>query len=343
MLKIGINGFGRIGRIVARQLYSNPELRKKLQIVAVNDMSTPKELAFLFKRDSVHGTYAGTVTHDAESISIDGQKIAVWKQTDPTKLPWGSLGADVVFECTGRFTNREGAAQHLAGGAKRVIVSAPAKGVDLTIVMGVNHQLYDASKHTVVSNASCTTNCLAPMAAVLHEKFGIQHGLMTTVHSYTSDQRLIDNTHADPRRARTAALNMIPTTTGAAKTVGEVIPALKGKLDGHSVRVPTADVSFTDLVVTLEKSTTAEEINAAFREAAQGKLKGILDVCDEPLVSSDFIGNRYSSTIDSALTMVMPGGSTPGCMVKVCSWYDNEVGFSTRMLDLAALIAEKGV
>jgi glyceraldehyde 3-phosphate dehydrogenase len=336
MLKIGINGFGRIGRIVARQLYSNPDFAKKLQIVAVNDMSSPEELAFLFKRDSVHGTWKGTVTHDKESITINGNKIAVLKQTDPTQLPWGQLGAEVVFECTGRFTDREGAAQHLKGGAKRVVVSAPAKGVDLTIVMGVNHKLYDPSKHVVVSNASCTTNCLAPVVHVLHEKFGIQHGLMTTVHSYTSDQRIIDNTHKDLRRARTAGLNMIPTSTGAAKTVGEVLPALKGKLDGHSVRVPTADVSFTDFVATLSKPVTPQEVNDALKAAAQGDLKGILDVTDEPLVSSDFIGNTYSSTVDAQLTQVMSG-----TMVKVCSWYDNEVGFSTRMLDLATLIASK--
>jgi glyceraldehyde 3-phosphate dehydrogenase len=337
MVKIGINGFGRIGRIVARQLYTNPELRKQIQLVAVNDLAAPKELAFLVDHDSVHGRLPYKVSSDAESITIDGDKIACLKQPDPKQLPWGKLGVDVVLECTGRYTDREGAATHLVAGAKKVIVSAPAKGVDLTVVMGVNHKNYDKSKHTVLSNASCTTNCLAPVAHVLHEKFGIEKGLMTTVHSYTSDQRLLDNIHSDPRRSRTAALNMIPTTTGAAKTVGEVIPALKGKLDGFSVRVPTPDVSLTDLVAILKKSVTKEEVNAAFEEAAKGPLKGILDATHEPLVSSDYIGNKHSSIVDLDLTNVMDGN-----MVKVCMWYDNEVGFSTRMLDLVAHVGAAG-
>ncbi len=343
MVKIGINGFGRIGRIVARQLYLNPELRKKIRIVAVNDLSDPKDLAFCMKYDSTHGTLPFPVVHDAESISIDGDKIACLKQADPTKIAWKDLGVEIVLECTGRYVDKEGAAQHLKGGAKKVIVSAPAKGADLTVVMGVNHKQYDAAKHTILSNASCTTNCLAPVAHVLQKAFGIQHGLMTTVHSYTSDQRLLDNIHKDPRRARTAATNMIPTTTGAAKTVGEVIPALKGKLDGLAIPVPTVDVSVTDFVATLNKSVSKEEVNAALTEAAKGELKGYLDVSNEPLVSSDYIGNTFSSIVDLDLTHVIGGEGNKGPMVKVCAWYDNEAGFSARMLDLVNHVASAGL
>ena len=341
-MKIAINGFGRIGRIVARQLFLNPEYRKHLQLVAVNDLGPVEANAFSFRYDSTHGRFPLPVSHDAESITIDGQKVAYVGKKDPTQLPWGAMGVDLVLECTGLFTDREGAAQHQKAGAKKVIVSAPAKGIDGTFVMGVNHTSYDPAKHSIVSNASCTTNCLAPIVHVLHQKFGVNHGLMTTIHAYTSDQRLLDNAHKDPRRARSAAVNMIPTTTGAAKTVAEVIPALKGKLDGHSIRVPTVDVSFTDFVATLAKSVTVDEVNSALKEAAKGPLKGILDVCDEPLVSSDYIGNRFSSTVDSALTQVMGGDGKSGPMVKVGSWYDNEVGFSCRMLELATLIAQKG-
>jgi glyceraldehyde-3-phosphate dehydrogenase type I len=341
-MKIAINGFGRIGRIITRELFLQKNLREKLELVAVNDLSTPKDLAFLVKRDSLHGTLPLDVKSDAESITIDGQRILVCKESKPENLPWAKLGVDVVFECTGRFTDKESASTHLKAGAKKVIVSAPAKGVDATIVMGVNHKVYDAAKHTVISNASCTTNCLAPIAYVLNKKFGIERGLMTTVHSYTSDQRLLDNVHSDHRRARAAAVSMIPTTTGAAKTVGKVIPELEGKLDGFSIRVPTADVSFTDFVVTLKTKVSKEEINEALIQAAREELKGVLETTDEPLVSSDFIGNRNSSIVDLDLTNVMAEGSdSKGTMVKVCSWYDNEVGFSNRMLDLAAYMASK--
>lgn len=341
MLKIGINGFGRIGRIVARQLYLSPELRKKIKIVAVNDLAPPSELAFAMKYDSTHGKLPVSISHDAESLTIDGDRIACIKQPDPTQLPWKSLGVDLVFECTGRYTDKESASAHFKAGAKKIIVSAPAKGVDLTVVMGVNDKLYDNSKHHLLSNASCTTNCLAPLMHVLHKSFGVQHGLMTTVHSYTSDQRLLDNIHKDPRRSRTAATNMIPTTTGAAKTVSEVIPELKGKLDGLSIRVPTVDVSITDIVATLKREVSVEEVNAALIEAANSELKGILGTSDEPLVSSDYIGDTRSSIVDLALTHVIGGEGKKGTMVKVCSWYDNEVGFSTRMLDLAALVGDR--
>lgn len=341
-MKIAINGFGRIGRIVARQLFTHPEYRKSLQLVAVNDLATPAELAFSMKYDSTHGQLPVSITSDNESITIDGQKIACIKQPDPTQLPWKNLGVDLVFECTGRYTDKESASAHFKAGAKKIIVSAPAKNMDLTVVMGVNHHLYDNAKHHILSNASCTTNCLAPVVHVLHQKFGVKYGLMTTIHSYTSDQRLLDNVHKDPRRARTAATNMIPTTTGAAKTVGEVIPALKGKLDGLSVRVPTVDVSFTDFVAELGRAVSKAEVNQALTEAAAGELKGFMDVSNEPLVSSDYIGNRFSSIVDADLTHIMGSdGDAKGTMVKVCSWYDNETGFSCRMLDLATLIAAK--
>ncbi len=341
-MKIAINGFGRIGRIVARQLFTNPEYRKSLELVAVNDLASPKDLAFSMKYDSTHGKLPVSISHDEESITIDGHRIQVIKQADPNLLPWAKLGVDLVFECTGRYVDKESASAHFKAGAKKVIVSAPAKGMDLTVVMGVNHSLYDSSKHHMLSNASCTTNCLAPIVHVLNNAFGIKYGLMTTIHSYTSDQRLLDNIHKDPRRARTAATNMIPTTTGAAKTVGEVIPSLKGKLDGLSVRVPTVDVSFTDFVAELSKSVTKDEVNNALITAAKGELKGILDATNEPLVSGDYIGNKFSSTVDLELTHVMGSdGDKKGTQVKVCSWYDNETGFSCRMLELAALVASK--
>lgn len=341
-MKIAINGFGRIGRIVARQLFTNPQYRKSLQLVAVNDLATPAELAFSMKYDSTHGKLPVSITSDSESITIDGQKIACIKQPDPNQLPWKNLGVDLVFECTGRYVDKESASAHFKAGAKKVIVSAPAKNMDLTVVMGVNHHLYDNAKHNILSNASCTTNCLAPVVHVLHKTFGVKSGLMTTVHSYTSDQRLLDNVHKDPRRARTAATNMIPTTTGAAKTVGEVIPELKGKLDGLSVRVPTVDVSFTDFVAEVSRPVSKQEVNAALKAAAQGELKGFLDFSEEPLVSGDYIGNTFSSIVDADLTHVIGAdGDAKGNLVKVCAWYDNETGFSSRMLDLASLIASK--
>jgi glyceraldehyde 3-phosphate dehydrogenase len=341
-MKIAINGFGRIGRIVARHLFTTPEYRKNLQLVAINDLAGPKELAFALKHDTTHGLLPLTVTADEESITVDGQRFVVLKASKPEDLAWKNYGVDVVFECTGRYTDKEGSMAHIRAGAKKVIISAPAKGVDLSIVMGVNHKLYDASKHQVVSNASCTTNCLAPVAYVLNKKFGIKHGLMTTVHSYTNDQRILDNLHKDPRRARTAAQNMIPTTTGAAKTVGEVIPELKGKLDGLSVRVPTPNVSFTDFVANLNTEVSKEDIVKALEEAAQGELKGFLAVSHEPLVSSDYNGNTLSSIVDAACTYIVGGNEKDrGSMVKVCSWYDNETGFSCRMLDLASYMASK--
>lgn len=329
-MRIAINGFGRIGRIVARQYFLNPQYRKDLEIVAINDISSHDHLAYFFKRDSTHGPLPFEVKKEGSNLIVDGQVIKLISERNVANLPWKDLGVDVVFECTGIFKGKDDAIAHVTqAGAKKVIISAPGKNVDLTVVMGVNHEQLKA-EHTVVSNASCTTNCLAPLVKVLHETFGIKHGLMTTIHSYTSDQRILDNAHADPRRGRTAATNMIPTTTGAAKTVGEVIPELKGRLDGFSMRVPTPDVSYTDFVAHVEKSTTLEEVNAALKKAAEGSLKGVLGVSDEPLVSSDYIGNRHSSIVDLDLTSVMQG-----TMVKVGAWYDNETGFSCRMLDLA--------
>lgn len=341
-MKIAINGFGRIGRIITRELFKHAQHRKNIQLVAINDLSTPQEMAFGFKYDSTHGIFPANVSSDAESITIDGTKIPVLSVKDATQLPWKNLGVDIVFECTGRYTDRADAAIHLNSGAKRVIVSAPSKGADATIVMGVNHESYNPAKHTVVSNASCTTNCLAPIVHVLHNALKIKNGYMTTIHSYTSDQRLLDNAHKDPRRARAAALNMIPTSTGAAKAVGEVIPELKGKLDGLAVRVPTPNVSLTDVVLTTEKITSKDEVNQLLARAAEGELKGFLGISREPLVSSDFNGNSLSSIVDADSTSVMNavGG---GSLVKVLSWYDNETGFSLRMLDLASFMAGKGL
>jgi glyceraldehyde 3-phosphate dehydrogenase len=337
--KIAINGFGRIGRIIARNLFTSPQLKNKIQLVAVNDLGAPSELAFSFQYDSTHGKFPTRVEATDDSLTIDGQKITCLKISNPAELPWKKLGIDVVLECTGRFTDKESAAVHLKNGAKKVIISAPAKGVDLTVVMGVNHNKYESQNHHVLSNASCTTNCLAPIAHVIHSKWGIQQGYMTTIHSFTSDQRILDNLHKDPRRARTASTNMIPTTTGAAKAVGEVIPELKGRLDGISIRVPTPNVSLTDLVATVAKPLTRDELNRALQEASETTLKGILGFSKEPLVSSDFNGSPLSSIVDAECTSVMSGPF--GNTIKVCSWYDNETGFSCRMLDLVDYIGAK--
>jgi len=327
--RVGINGFGRIGRNVFRACLGDD----RLEFVAVNDITDAKTLAHLLKYDSVHGTLKNEVRAEGEGIAIDGRGVRVLAERDPGKLPWKQLGVDLVLECSGLFTDRDKAAKHLDAGAKKVIISAPAKGADMTICFGVNHTAYDAKKHHVVSNASCTTNCLAPLAKVLHESFGIKRGLMTTVHSYTNDQRILDLPHEDLRRARAAALSMIPTSTGAARAIGLVIPALNGKLDGMAVRVPTPNVSLVDLTAELEKPATEEAINAALKEAANGALKGVLHYCTEELVSADFNGTPYSSIFDSKLTRVLDKN-----FVKVLSWYDNEWGFSCRMRDVAALI-----
>jgi glyceraldehyde 3-phosphate dehydrogenase len=332
--KVGINGFGRIGRNVFRAALGNPEV----EIVAVNDLTDAKTLAHLLKYDSVHGTLNAEVKAEDGNIVVNGKIIKVLAERDPANLPWSALGVEVVVESTGRFTDGDKAAAHLKAGAKKVIISAPAKGEDVTIVMGVNHDKYDAAKHNIISNASCTTNCLAPFAKVLHENFGIKRGLMTTVHSYTNDQQILDLPHSDLRRARAAAMSIIPTTTGAAKAVSLVLPELKGKLNGFSMRVPTPNVSITDLVVELEKSATAEEINAVLKAAAQGYLKGIMDYSDEPLVSRDYNGNPHSSIVDGLSTMVVEGS-----LAKVVSWYDNEWGYSNRVVDLIHFIAGKGL
>jgi glyceraldehyde 3-phosphate dehydrogenase len=332
-IRVGINGFGRIGRNVLRACLAE----KGLEFVAVNDITSAKTLAHLLKHDSVHGTLEDDVKAEGENLTVGARSIKVLAERDPAKLPWKSLGVDVVLECSGLFTDRDKAAKHLEAGANKVIISAPAKGADLTIVYGVNHTAYDPAKHHVLSNASCTTNCLAPVAKVLHETFGLKRGLMTTIHSYTNDQRILDLPHEDLRRARAAALSMIPTSTGAAKAIGLVIPALDGKLDGMAVRVPTPNVSLVDLSCEFEKPATKDAINAAVKEAAAGPLKGVLLYCDEPLVSIDFNHNPYSSIFDSALTKVIDGN-----FLKVLSWYDNEWGFSNRMRDVA-LVVGKGL
>ena len=329
--RIGINGFGRIGRCVLRAGWKNPDL----EFVGINDLTDAATLAHLLKYDSVHGTFSAKVKALDDAIVVGDKKIRVMSVRDPAELPWKKLGADVVFECTGLFRDKEKAEAHRKAGAKKVIISAPAKGEDLTVVMGVNDDKYDPKKHHILSNASCTTNCLAPVAKVLNDTFGIEKGLMTTIHSYTNDQRILDLPHKDLRRARAAAVSMIPTTTGAAKAVGLVLPELQGKLDGMSIRVPTPNVSVVDLVAVLKKEATAEKVNKALKKAASGKMKGILAFCEEPLVSKDFNGNNCSSIVDASLTTVMDGN-----MVKVISWYDNETGFSHRMLDLTLLIAK---
>ncbi|CAA7601920.1 glyceraldehyde-3-phosphate dehydrogenase (phosphorylating) [Acididesulfobacillus acetoxydans] len=334
-IRVAINGFGRIGRLTLRAA-----LKKEtpLEFVAVNDLGSPDLLAHLFKYDSVHGILEDDVKVDGSNMIVNGKTVKILAEKDPAKLPWKELGVDIVIESTGRFTKREGASQHLAAGAKKVIISAPAKEEDITIVMGVNEEKYNPKEHHILSNASCTTNCLSPVAKVLLEEYGIEYGMMTTTHSVTNDQRILDLEHKDWRRARAAYQSMIPTTTGAAKAVALVLPELKGRLNGLAVRVPTPNVSLVDLVAILKKSTTAEEVNAKFREAAAGKLKGYLEYTDLPLVSHDFNGNQASSIVDG-LSTIMLGDK----MVKVLAWYDNEWGYSNRVVDLAAYVAERGL
>ena len=325
-IRIGINGFGRIGRNVFRALRKTGA---DIEVIAVNDLTDTATLAHLLKYDSVHGRFDGEVKVDGDALVVDGKGMKVLAERDPGQLPWKDLGVDIVLESTGIFTQRDKAALHLSAGAKKVIISAPAKQEDITIVMGINHGDYDAAKHDIISNASCTTNCLVPVVRVLLDSFGFHRGFMTTVHSYTNDQRILDLPHKDLRRARAAALSMIPTSTGAARATALVIPEVKGKLDGVALRVPTADVSLVDLVCVVERSTTSEAVNAAFQEAADGSLKGILAVSNEPLVSVDYIGDLHSSTVDALSTNVIEG-----TLVHVASWYDNEMGYSARCVDL---------
>jgi glyceraldehyde 3-phosphate dehydrogenase len=333
-VKVGINGFGRIGRNIMRAALGD----KEIDFVAVNDLTNAGTLAHLLKYDSILGNLKSTVEAKGDGIAVDGDQFKVLSFRDPAQLPWKDLGVDIVFESTGLFTDRDSAAKHVAAGAKRVIITAPAKGPDITVVMGVNNEKYDPAKHRIISNASCTTNCLAPVAKILHEKFVVKKGWMTTVHAYTNDQQLLDLPHKDLRRARAAALSIIPTTTGAASAVGEVLPELKGKLDGIAMRVPTPNVSVVDLAAIVERKTTGEEVNAAFRDAANGSLKGILQYMTEPLVSIDFRGNPHSSILDAEYTKVMDGD-----FVKVLAWYDNEWGYSSRCVDLIRYMATKGL
>ncbi|MGI9952183.1 ArsJ-associated glyceraldehyde-3-phosphate dehydrogenase [Moorellaceae bacterium AZ2] len=333
-VRIAINGFGRIGRLVMRASLQNPEV----QVVAVNDLADAKTNAHLLKYDSVHGTLNVQVEARGDVMVVAGREIKVLSEKEPAKLPWKDLGVDIVVESTGVFTDATKAAAHLQAGAKKVIISAPAKNEDITIVMGVNEDKYNPTQHHIVSNASCTTNCLAPVVKVLHQHFKVLRGLMTTAHSYTNDQRILDLVHKDLRRARAAGMSIIPTTTGAAKAIGLVLPELKGKLNGFAMRVPTPNVSVVDLVVDVEKPTTVEEVNAAFKAAAEGELKGILGYCEEPLVSRDFNGDPRSSIVDALSTMVMEA-----TMVKVIAWYDNEWAYSNRVIDLAAFMASKGL
>ena len=333
---IGINGFGRIGRQVTRAVIER--YPGKLEVAAVNDLADARTNAHLFKYDTNYGVYPGTVKARDSSLVIDGKAIRVFSERDPASIPWAELGVELVVESTGIFTDAEKAAAHIRGGAKRVIISAPAKNEDITLVLGVNDQRYDPARHKIVSNASCTTNCFAPMVKVLHDSFGIEHGLMSTVHSYTNDQKILDQVHDDLRRARAAAANIVPTSTGAARAVGLVLPELAGKLHGMAFRVPTATVSVTDFVATVLKKITVDDVNAAFKEAAEGPLKGVLEYCDEPLVSSDFKGNPHSCIFDSISTIVMEGG-----MVKILGWYDNEWGYSCRTADLCAYMVDKGL
>ncbi len=328
-VKIGINGFGRIGRNVLKALLKYSDKFDDMEVISINDLTDARTLAHLFKYDSVFGTFEGEVTDSGDSIVINGKKIKVHSERDPGQIPWKEDEVDVVVESTGLFRDKEKASAHIEAGAKKVVISAPAKNEDITIVMGVNEDKYDKDSHHIISNASCTTNCLAPVVKVLHDKFGIEKGVMTTIHSYTGDQRILDAPHSDLRRARSAALSMIPTTTGAAKAVTVVIPELKGKLDGGAVRVPTPDVSLVDFVVTTTKNTNADEVNSALKEASEERLKGILQYCDEPLVSMDFLGNPHSSIIDALSTKVLGDN-----MVKILSWYDNEWGYSVRVVDL---------
>lgn len=333
-VRVAINGFGRIGRNILRASLGN----KDIEFVAINDITDARTLAHLLKYDSIFGVLDADVEARESAIAINGREIKITAERDPAKLPWKELKVDVALECTGLFTQREKAEGHITAGAKKVIISAPAKGEDITICMGVNHKKYDHAAHNIISNASCTTNCLAPVAKVLNDKFGIVKGLMTTIHAYTNDQKILDLPHSDLRRARAAALSMIPTSTGAARAVSLVLPELKGKLDGMAVRVPVPTVSVVDLVAEISRSATAEELNAAFKEAAEGPLKGILQYCDEELVSVDFKGNPHSSILDAPSTRVIGGN-----MVKILSWYDNEWGFSCRMRDLVLMIASKGL
>lgn len=333
-VKVGINGFGRIGRNVLRQALGNDEI----EIVAVNDLTDADMLAHLLKFDSVHGVLDEEVEAKDEAIVVGGKEVKVFSERDPADLNWEALGVEVVIESTGRFVDRESSQKHIDAGAKKVIISAPAKNEDLTMVLGVNEDQYDAGKHHIVSNASCTTNCIATFAKVVHDNFGIKRGLMTTIHSYTNDQQILDLPHKDYRRARAAAQNIIPTTTGAAKAVGKVLPELDGKLNGGAVRVPTPDGSLTDLVVELEKNVTEEEVNQAFKDAAEGDLKGIIQYSEDPLVSSDIIGNPHSSIVDGLSTMIMEDN-----MAKVVAWYDNEMGYSARCLDLAIYLKKQGI
>ena len=334
--KIGINGFGRIGRLALKAI--KQRCRDKLEVMAVNDLTDAKTNAHLFKYDSNYGIYAGKVEAKKDSIVIDDKEIKVLAERDPAKIPWRNCGVDIVIESTGLFTQASKAASHFQSGAKKVIISAPAREEDITIVLGVNEQQYDPTKHNIISNGSCTTNCIAPVVKVLHQNFGVSRGLMTTIHSYTNDQRILDVFHRDLRRARAAAMNIVPTTTGAARVVGVVIPELQGKLHGIAIRVPTSTVSIVDFVADLDREVTAEEVNNAFRRAAEGEFKGIIEYCDEPLVSSDFKGNPASAIFDALSTMVINGN-----MVKVLAWYDNEWGYSCRLADLAAYIARKGL
>lgn len=334
MVKIGINGFGRIGRNVFKALLNN--YSNDIEVVGINDLTSPATLAHLLKYDSLYGKFNGTVEAKEDSIVVNGNEIRIYAERDPKNLPWGKIGADIVLECTGLFTDAEKAKAHIEGGAKKVIISAPAKNEDITVVLGVNEEEYDSAKHNIISNASCTTNCLAPFSKILDREFGIVSGLMTTIHSYTNDQKILDAPHKDLRRARAAAESMIPTTTGAAKAVALVLPQLKGKLNGMAVRVPTPTVSITDLVCEISKEATAEEINATFKKAAEGELKGILGYSDEPLVSIDYRGDERSSIVDGLSTMV--SGKN---LVKVVAWYDNEWGYSNRLADLAKYIADR--
>jgi glyceraldehyde 3-phosphate dehydrogenase len=333
-VKVGINGFGRIGRLVFRAAAQHPEV----EVVAINDLTDAETNAHLLKYDSVHGIWDADIEAVDGAIRVNGKEVKVLAERDPAKLPWGDLGVDVVVESTGLFTDANKAKAHLEAGAKKVVISAPAKNEDITIVLGVNEDKYDPANHHIISNASCTTNCLAPFAKILNDKFGIKKGLMTTVHAYTNDQRILDQAHKDLRRARTAGMSIIPTTTGAAKAVALVLPELKGKLNGFAMRVPTPNVSVVDLVAEVEKATTAEEVNNALKEAAEGPLKGILGYSDLPLVSMDYNGDPRSSIVDGLSTMVMEGN-----LVKVVSWYDNEWGYSNRVAELVVFIAEKGL
>lgn len=334
--KIGINGFGRIGRLALKALYQHH--KGKLEVAVVNDLADTKTNAHLLRWDSSYGPYPGRVEATADSIVVDGKAIKVLAEKDPGKIPWKDYGVEIVIESTGLFTDADKAAAHFNGGAKKVIISAPAKGEDITIVLGVNEKMYNPAKHRIISNASCTTNCVAPVVKVLHQNFGVSKGLMSTIHAYTNDQRLLDMVHKDLRRARSAAMNIVPTTTGAARAVTQVIPELKGRLHGVAYRVPVPTVSLCDLVADLEKNVTVEDVNQAFKAAASTYLKGILEYCEEELVSSDFKGNPASSILDAPSTMVLGGN-----MVKVLAWYDNEWGYSCRLADLAAYMVDRGL